>query len=261
MGVFYTTVSGNGNVPRLSSNRMEAPAGDGTTGKELEDRFMKLLVAQMHNQDPTNPMDNSQLTAQLAQISTLAGIEKLNTTIGQMTGRIDRNIAVNASKLIGKSIMVPGDTITVQTLSDEKTKIDAKEGINERVSSLVTLADKKSDERITTPFGFELDRDADSVIITIVDNNGKLIREIDLGSVPAGVNTFIWDGKNSDATQVADGRYKFTVNAKSEERKVPTTPLAYSHVYGVIQGKSTKGVLLDLGLVGTVSIDEVRQIL
>lgn len=214
---------------------------DGNSSKELQDNFLTLLIAQMKNQDPTNPMDNSQLTSQLAQINTLAGIERLNTTLGMVSGQIDDSLSVNASNMIGKGVMVPGNKILVATSELEGTDNET--------------------ETITTPFGFELMRDADSVIITILDENGNVVREVDLGSIPAGVSSFTWDGQLNDGTTAPDGSYTFSVNASYDGQKVSSTSLGYSVVYGVINSKVNNKVLLDLGILGSISIDEVRQIL
>lgn len=225
-----------------TSRSVKAANTDGNSSQELQDHFLTLLIAQMKNQDPTNPMDNSQLTSQLAQISTLSGIEKLNTTLGVVSGQIDNSLSVNASNMIGHGVMVPGDKILVATTATE----DGAEN---------------STETVTTPFGFELARDADSVIISIRDENGNVIREVDLGKVPAGVSSFSWDGELADGTTAADGSYTFTVNASYDGQKVPATALSYSMVYGVINSRINNTVLLDLGISGTVSIHDVRQIL
>lgn len=293
MGVFYTQVSETG-APSNPVSQLNAkePKGDGNSSKELEDRFLKLLIAQMRNQDPTNPMDNSQLTSQLAQISTLAGIEKLNMTVQGVSGRMDDNSAMNASRLIGKGVMVPGDRILVQTQKDgeggtkpedpSKPKIENPVGKippqGRSAQGVAALTDDKpkienpigpiendneaKDETVTTPFGFELERDAESVVVTIIDKNSKKIRELDMGAVRAGVSTFTWNGKfDDDETPVPDGSYTFTVDAKVNGQKITAMPLAYSMVFGVIRNKNANTVFLDLGISGTVSIDEVRQIL
>ncbi|OCG10294.1 flagellar basal body rod modification protein [Gilliamella sp. wkB178] len=224
-----------------STNTTQKTSADGNSSKELQDNFLALLIAQMKNQDPTNPMDNSQLTSQLAQINTLAGIERLNTTLGMVSGQIDDSLSVNASNMIGKGVMVPGNKILVATAEAEGSSTE--------------------NETITTPFGFELVRDADSVIITIQDENGNVVREVDLGAIPAGVSSFTWDGVLNDGTVAPDGSYTFTVNASNDGQKVSSTSLAYSVVYGVINSKVNNKVLLDLGILGSISIDEVRQIL
>lgn len=239
MGISNVSVSESSATK--SPQSLQKSSSDGNSSKELQDNFLTLLIAQMKNQDPTNPMDNSQLTSQLAQINTLAGIERLNTTLGMVSGQIDDSLSVNASNMIGKGVMVPGNKILVATSDIEDSKTEK--------------------ETITTPFGFELVRDADSVIITIQDENGNVVREVDLGAIPAGVSSFTWDGELNDGTTAPDGSYTFTVKATSEGQKVSSTALSYSVVYGVINSKVNNKVLLDLGILGSISIDEVRQIL
>lgn len=240
MGVSNVLVSQQSGV--TSPKTVQKSSSDGNSSQELQDNFLTLLIAQMKNQDPTNPMDNSQLTSQLAQINTLAGIEKLNTTLGMVSGQIDNSLSVNAGNMIGRGVMVPGNRILV-----------AKPEQNQQNSNV--------DETVTTPFGFELMSDADSVIVSIQDANGNVVREVDLGAIRAGVSSFTWDGKINDGSIAPDGSYTFTVNASYDGKKVSSTSLAYSVVYGVINSKVNNKVLLDLGILGSVSIDEVRQIL
>ena len=125
-------------------------------------RETEKLVAQLKNQDPTNPMENNELTSQLAQISTVSGIEKLNTTLGSISGQIDNSQSLQASNLIGHGVMIPGTTVLAGTGSEE---------------GAVTT---------TTPFGVELQQAADKVTATITDKNGAVVRTIDIGELTAG---------------------------------------------------------------------------
>lgn len=241
MGISNVTVSGTPST--ASPQTVKKATSDGNSSQELQDNFLTLLIAQMKNQDPTNPMDNSQLTSQLAQINTLAGIERLNTTLNVVSGQIDDSMSVNASNMIGKGVMVPGSKILVASSNSDGEDSESQK------------------ETIITPSGFELLSNADSVIITIRDQNGKVVNEIDLGPVSAGVCTFTWTGKLNDETQAPDGSYTFSVDASSDGKKIPSTPLSYSFVYGIIKSKVNNQILLDLGILGSISIDEVRQIL
>ncbi|KES17947.1 Flagellar hook capping protein [Gilliamella apicola SCGC AB-598-I20] len=241
MGISNVTVSGTPST--ASPQTVKKATSDGNSSQELQDNFLTLLIAQMKNQDPTNPMDNSQLTSQLAQINTLAGIERLNTTLNVVSGQIDDSMSVNASNMIGKGVMVPGNKILVASSNSDGEDSESQK------------------ETIITPSGFELLSNADSVIITIRDQNGKVVNEIDLGPVSAGVCTFTWTGKLNDETQAPDGSYTFSVDASSDGKKIPSTPLSYSFVYGIIKSKVNNQILLDLGILGSISIDEVRQIL
>src|SRR3972149_4887791 len=81
---------------------------------EAQDRFLKLLVTQLKNQDPLNPMDNAQITSQMAQISTVSGIEKLNTTLQAMMASSDVGQWLQATAMIGNGVLVPGSTLELQ---------------------------------------------------------------------------------------------------------------------------------------------------
>ncbi|CEE93851.1 flagellar biosynthesis; initiation of hook assembly [Xenorhabdus nematophila str. Anatoliense] len=202
---------------------------------DIKDNFLNLLVAQLKNQDPTNPMQNNELTTQIAQISTVQGVEKLNKTLGSIVGQMDHNQAMQTTLLINRGVMVPGDRILAGSSEEEG------EGIS------------------TTPYGFELTRSADEVKVTIKDKSGAVVREIDLGKFNAGVHSFEWDGKNADGKDVENGAYSFTVSASYQNQALVTLPLNFAVVQGVTRGED--GTKLDLGLAGTVTMDKVRQIL
>src|SRR6478735_11728176 len=90
-------------------------AGKKTSATEgLQDRFLKLLVTQMQNQDPLNPMDNAQVTTQLAQISTVSGVDKLNQTLNTMSSSFLAAQSLQASGLIGRSVLAPGNDVMLQ---------------------------------------------------------------------------------------------------------------------------------------------------
>lgn len=203
-----------------------------STADDLSSNFLTLLVAQLKNQDPTNPMDNAQLTSQLAQINTVSGIEKLNTTLGSISGQINSNQSVQATALIGHGVMVAGKAI------------------------LVGSADGKVS---TTPFGLELERTVDTANVTISDASGKVVKTISLGAQTAGVHSYTWDGTQDDGTPAPDGSYSFSINATNGGEQMVATPLNYALVNGVTNDSS--GAVLDLGVRGTSTLANVRQIL
>lgn len=201
--------------------------------EELNSNFMKLLLAQMKNQDPTNPMKNNELTSHLAQINTLEGIEKLNTTLGSIVGQINNNQSVQASALIGRGVMIPGDTILVGS--------------------------KENGSVSTSKYGIELERPADSVKVTIIDKQGGVVRQIDLGALEAGVHNFTWDGTKEDGAIAEDGAYKITIEASSKGGPSVFQQLRYAEVRGIT--RDADGAKLDLGRIGAVTMDQIRQIL
>jgi len=208
----------------------------GSNASDLQSSFLTLLVAQLKNQDPTNPMQNNELTTQLAQISTVSGIEKLNTTLGSVSGQIESSQSLQAANLIGHGVMIPGTTILAGTSTTDGTSTTS-----------------------TTPFGVELQQAADKVTATIKDASGVVVRTIDIGKLDAGVHTFTWDGSVTDGSTAPNGSYTVSIAASSGTTQLVAQPLQFGLVQGVI--KSSDGSKLDLGTTGTTTLDEVRQII
>lgn len=204
------------------------------SSSDLQSSFLTLLVAQLKNQDPTNPLQNNELTSQLAQISTLSGIEKLNTTLGSISGQIDNSQSLQASSLVGRGVMIPG-------------------------TSILAGKNSSSDSVDTTPFGIELSQAAEKVTATITDGNGKVVRTLNMGAQTAGVHTFTWDGLMDDGAAVPDGAYTINFAASQGTTQLVAQPLQFALVQGVTLGKD--GNKLDLGTYGTTTLDEVRQII
>src|SRR5882672_589140 len=84
-----------------------------TNAANASDRFLKLLVAQMQNQDPLNPMDNAQVTSQMAQINTVTGIEKLNTAVDGLSSQFAQLQAMQGASLVGRDVIVPGNKLDI----------------------------------------------------------------------------------------------------------------------------------------------------
>ncbi|MGR5944945.1 flagellar hook assembly protein FlgD [Enterobacter sp. C4G1] len=226
-----TTNSGVTSTSSTSSSSLT-----GSSASDLQSSFLTLLVAQLKNQDPTNPMQNNELTTQLAQISTVSGIEKLNTTLGSVSGQIDSSQSLQAANLIGHGVMIPGMMVLAgSTTTDGSTTTS------------------------TTPFGVELQQAADKVTATIKDSTGAVVRTIDIGALSAGVHTFTWDGSATDGSTAPNGSYTVSIAASSGTTQLVAQPLQFGLVQGVIKGSD--GNKLDLGTTGTTTLDEVRQII
>ena len=235
------SIAVNVNDPTNSgvSNTKSSTGSNSLTGSnaaDLQGSFLTLLVAQLKNQDPTNPMQNNELTTQLAQISTVSGIEKLNTTLGSVSGQINSAQSLQAASLIGHGVMIPGTTILAGTSTTEGNTTTT-----------------------TTPFGVELQQAAEKVTATITDSNGTVVRTIDIGELKAGVHTFTWDGSLTDGTKAPNGTYKVAISASNGTTQLVAQPLQFALVQGVIKGSD--GNKLDLGTSGSTTLDEVRQII
>ncbi len=192
-----------------------------------QDRFLTLLVTQMKNQDPLNPMDNAQVTSQLAQLSTVNGIDKLNTTLEALKGNYQSSQSLQAASLIGHGVLLPG--------------------------SGIALADGKG------VFGIDLPEAADSVKVSVRDASGKTIQTIDLGSREIGTFPLAWDGKTDTGAMAADGKYTFAVAATRGDTKSAVTGLAFGQISSV--STNAAGVKINVPNLGAVDIAQVRQFL
>lgn len=193
--------------------------------KDLQDSFLTMLTTQLKNQDPLNPTDNAQMTSQLAQISTLEGIQSLNETLGALLSSYNTSQALQAASAIGSTVLVDGSSLNLSG------------GV---AQGGVTLASA-----------------ADSVVVTIKDSLGRVVQTQDLGKQSAGTVAFGWDGKTSDGTQLADGKYSFSVAATSGSTAVTATPVQAGTVAAVV--KSGSSYVLELSSGETVNFGNVIQ--
>jgi flagellar basal-body rod modification protein FlgD len=184
-------------------------------------------MSQIKNQDPLNPLDNAQVTSQLAQLNTVTGIEKLNSTLSQLLDGYGETQGMQAAQVIGKNVMVAGNTLP--------------------------LAGGKAFG------GIKLDGNADQVTVTIKDKAGRVLQTQELGAHPAGSFYFAWDGKDATGNAVADGDYSFSATATAAGKKIAAETAQIGTVSAVVRDKS--GFLLDLGSLGQFAFKDVQQIL
>lgn len=198
-----------------------------STTADMENRFLTLLMTQIKNQDPLNPMDNAAVTTQLAQLNTVNGIEKLNSTLSQLLAGYNEAQGMQAAGIIGKNVMVAGNTLP--------------------------LASGKAFG------GAALDAAADKVTLSIKDAAGNVVQTQELGANDAGILYFSWDGKDSTGAQLKDGNYTFSVAASASGKTVTSTAMKIGTVSAVTRSKD--GFILDLGTLGDVAFKDVQQIL
>jgi flagellar basal-body rod modification protein FlgD len=199
-------------------------------------KFMTLLVTQLKNQDPLNPLDNAQITSQLAQLSTVTGVNKLNTTLESLKSSYQSSEALQAANMIGHGVLVEGN-----------------------------FAQLQGGQSI---LGVDLASAADKVQVIITDpRTGKDVRTLDLGAKEAGTYPLAWDGMPDSlgdaSTQVMlkDGNYLIRVVAsKGGEVLKDAKSLSFDSVASVTSSVKD-GVKLNLPVKGVVSMADIKQIL
>lgn len=201
-------------------------SGASAATNEAADRFLTLLVTQMRNQDPLNPLDNAQLTSQLAQINTVSGINKLNDTVAALAASISAGQSLQAVALVGHSALVPGD------------KLELTGG--------------------KATGGFTLPSSAGGVTVTIKDAAGAVVRTLKLGMMKAGNGTFAWYGKTDAGSAAKDGIYTFSVAGTADGKAVTADTLIQGKVASLVAGAS--GMQLNLGQLGRFDLGQVVEI-
>jgi flagellar basal-body rod modification protein FlgD len=184
------------------------------------DRFLKLLVTQMQNQDPLNPMDNAQVTSQMAQINTVNGIETLNTTVSALNAQFVQMQALQGAALVGHDVTVKGNTLAIE------------DGVGVGA--------------------FDLEGAADVVKVEVLDASGRVVDTLQLGAETTGRHEFEWPG----AATAAAGTYTFRVTATSGSATVATTALMRDRVEAVSTVDNT--LTLELERSGSVAYADVK---
>jgi flagellar basal-body rod modification protein FlgD len=211
-------------IDAFSSLNSTASAAPVTTKNDAgtADRFLKLLVAQMQNQDPLNPMDNAQVTSQMAQIQSVNGIDKLNTTVAGLGTQLAQFAALQGASLVGRDVIVPGDRL----VTNDKNLVQG---------------------------GFELADPADSVKIEVLNAGGRVVDTIDLGAQSAGQHGFDWTPAQGVDASIGQ---RFRVVAKSGSANLSFTPLMRDRVDAVLAGGDT--LTLELRHSGSVPYTQIR---
>jgi flagellar basal-body rod modification protein FlgD len=240
-------------VPAVSSSAA-APAGSSgsassiaTSNEESGDRFLKLLVTQLKNQDPMNPMDNAQLTTQMAQINTVAGIEKLNTSVGTMTDKLSTQLAgLNTSGGLDKL------EATLQKMSGQFLQSQTLQGAGMVGRQVWTSGNALSVESGKGAGAFELAGPADVVSVDVLSPAGLVVGQVDLGAQASGRRAFQWTVPEG----MDPAGLTFRVNARSGADAVRATLQSADRVNAITAGPD--GLVLQLSRLGPTPVNNVK---
>lgn len=213
-----STISSTGGAGTTTAN---AKAAGLTSAADQEDRFMKLLVAQMKNQDPLNPMDNAQMTSQMAQINTVTGITQLNETMKSLSSQFLSMQILQSSGMVGHHVLVAGDTLNIT---------------NGVAAGAVELA-----------------AGADTVTVDILSPGGQVLDTFNLGAKDAGRHEFTWD-----ASAYGGQAVKLAVKASAGSNKVAARPMAVEKIESI--SNESGALKLNLQSGKTISYSDVAAL-
>ncbi|MFT4059767.1 MAG: flagellar hook assembly protein FlgD [Legionella sp.] len=215
-------ITGAGTMPIPPQNQLPA--------KNLgQQDFLRLMVAQIQNQDPMQPQVNGEFLSQLAQFSTNDGVSKMQESMQQMANSLQSNQALQASALVGRKVLVSSESLKLEKEGDVKTAIDIPKG-------------------------------ASNIVAYVYADSGELVKTMHLGAPEPGFFQFAWDGAGQDGKRLGEGKYKVAVHGTYMGQEVAFKTMTSSNVDSVSLEQNGEGLKLNVAGVGAVSLDQVRQI-
>lgn len=191
--------------------------------------FLKLLTAQLKNQDPFKPVENEQMVAQMAQMSSVQGIAEMNATMKAMSSKFDTGQAASATSYVGKAVLSPGNIVWPRA-----------DGSFEGFGTI--------------------DKAASDVQVTISDSNGQTIRTLSLGAQKAGEFAIDWDGLDGSGQEAGAGPFAIKVIANRSDGNVEVKPLVWAPVTSVKLPADGGTPILNVAGIGEVALSAVRQV-
>ncbi len=208
----------------------KTPAADNKAPDELgQDDFLALMTAQLKFQDPLKPMENGDFLAQMAQFSTVSGINDLNQAFNSMSAAFQSNQALQASTMVGRDVLVPGD----------RSRLGEAEPLVAAV---------------------ELDQPAKQVVVNITDASGQLVQRLDYGLQPAGMMDIRWDGQMADGSRAAAGLYTVSAEVHQSDGISNGSMFTQARVESVTLGQAGQELVLTVSDLGDVSMSQIRKI-
>lgn len=191
--------------------------------------FLRLMVAQVQNQDPMQPQANGEFLSQLAQFSTNDGITKMQGSLQELASSLQSNQALQASALVGRKVLINSDNLNLGAEGDTKAAIDMPPGLS-------------------------------NLNAFFYSPTGELVKTMPLGQPTPGFFQFSWDGTNQANQRMEAGKYRVEVHGTYGGREVSVNTMTSANVDSVSLGQNGEGLKLNVAGVGSVSLDQVKQI-
>jgi flagellar basal-body rod modification protein FlgD len=210
------------------ANATQSASAAATSPQLGQAQFLSLMVAQLKNQDPMQPMQNGEFLGQMAQFGTVSGIQDLQKSFGSLASALQSNQALMASSLVGRTVLAPGNNGYLAAGSTFGGAVD--------------LPTASAD-----------------VVVNITDSSGQLVQRLDLGAQTAGTVRFAWDGMTATGAPAMPGVYKVSAQALNGTQQYAPNTLMEARVDSVSLGGSN-GLTLNLAGLGAVNLSDVKQI-
>ena len=215
-------------LTKLGAKKVDTSAQPTKKSALGQEDFLKLMTAQLSNQDPFAPQSNDQMIAQMAQFSTVTGITQLNSTMTGIQSTIADNRIATAANFVGKTVLVPGNV----ALADDAGAISG---------------------------AVDLPSDATGLTVQITKENGELVKSIDLGANSSGLVGFEWDGRDAAGNKIGDTRYhvKATMTAAGKQAAAATD--VFAPITQATVGTSTADQDFTVSGLGKVKLADIKS--
>lgn len=208
----------------------QSQSAAGSNSQLGQAQFLELMTTQLKNQNPLKPLESGDFLGQIAQFSTVSGIQDLQKSFTEFSGSLSSDQALQAANLVGRSVLVPSD-------------------------EAILAAGGAMEGEVTVPMA------ASSVKVNILNTNGERIRTLDLGAQPPGQAAFVWDGALEDGSLADPGAYRVEAVADTGGESLGLQTQVKAEVESVTLGGLSGGLKVNLTGLGGVRFNEVLAIL
>lgn len=193
------------------------------------DTFLKLMTTQLQNQDPMKPMENGDFLSQLAQFSSVKGLQQLNDSFASLSSSLSSSQALQAGGLVGKNVLVPSSY----------APLTLEQGLNAELN---------------------LESSATDIKVRVYDYNNVLVKTMNLGTQAKGQLGFTWDGSLDDGSYAQPGVYRLEADFSDGRTRSPLETTVSANVDSVVVGGVGQGLTLNLTGLGPVPFNKVSRI-
>jgi flagellar basal-body rod modification protein FlgD len=223
------TIKGTNPLDSLRWQTEQTKVADGRNGMLTQEDFFALLTKELANQDPTKPVDNNEMISQMTAFSTTDGIANLNEQFKTFASSMSSSQALQASSLVGKSVLVDDNRFSFTTGDTPRGKV-------------VT------------------DQPASNAIIYVENEAGEIVQTVPVGNIPEGEFSFTWDGKNSKGEMATDGVYRFRIGGLVDGQASELQAMTYRKVDSVTLAGASGQILLNLSGGTSMALSDIVEV-
>lgn len=224
-----TTVTGGSPLDNLRWQEETVKVSDGSQGMLTQEDFFALLTKELSHQDPTKPVDNNEMISQMTAFSTTDGVNQLNDQFTNFASSMTSSQALQASSLVGRSVLVDDNVFGMAEGAETKGKIVSEEA-------------------------------ASNVVIYVENTAGEIVQTVPVGDMAAGASNFVWDGKTADGELAPTGAYRFRVAGLVDGQASELQAMTYRKVDSVTLAGAGGSILLNLNGGSSMALSDVVEV-